>query len=112
MRRKGLFKESKNGGMPFVAIAIVLLILGSAYGVMISQAKDIEETADNIVTELGSLDSAISATKTYIERGLGELIFQISTDPEGGSFENRTSMFKERSVKWIGSNFPNSDRGV
>ena len=112
MRKMEWFKGSKDGGMPFVAIAAVLLILGSAYGVMISQAKDIEETADNIVTELGSLDSAITATRTYVERGLGELIFQISTDPEGGSLDSRAAMFKERSGKWMGSNFPNTDRGV
>ena len=98
--------------MPFVAIAIVILILASAYGVMISQAKDIKDTADSIVTELGSLDSAIASTETFIERGLGELIFSISTDPDGGSLENRGVLFKERSDKWMSSNFPRSDKGV
>ena len=112
MRRMEWFKTSKDGGMPFVAIAAVLLILGSAYGVMISQSKSIEETADSIVTELGSLDSAIKTTKTQVERGLGELIFEISTDPEGGSLEDRAALFKERSGKWMRSNFPSADRGV
>lgn len=105
-------RRSKDGSMPFVAIAAVLLILGSAYGIMISQAKDIEDTAENIVTELGSLDTAIKNTETFVERGLGELIFSISTDPDGGSLENRAEIFRTRSDAWMGSNFPNSDRGV
>ncbi|MCL1811635.1 MAG: hypothetical protein FWG41_05410, partial [Methanomassiliicoccaceae archaeon] len=112
MRSLKKIKRSKDGGMPFVAIAAVLLILGSAYGVMISQAKDIEETADNIITELGSLDSAIVGTKTSVERGLGELIFGISTDPEGGSLENRAEMFKKQSGEWMRKNFPCADKGV
>ena len=106
------FKRSKDGGMPFVAIAAVLLILASAYGVMISQAKDMGDAADNIVTELGSLDSAIKDTETFVERGLGEVIFKISTDPEGGSIENRTALFKERSNEWMRANFPNANKGV
>jgi len=106
------FKRSKDGGMPFVAIAAVLLILASAYGVMISQAKDMGDTADNIVKELGSLDTAIVETETFVERGLGELIFKISTDPEGGPLENRVEMFKKRSVEWMKQNFPRMDRGV
>ena len=105
-------KRSKDGGMPFVAIAVVLLILASAYGVMISQSKGIEETADNIVTELGTLDSAIETTEKNIERGLGELIFQISTDPDGGSLDERAKTFEKRSKDWMNTYFPHSDRGV
>ena len=98
--------------MPFVTIAVVLLLLASAYGVMISQAKEIGDTADNIVTELGSLDTSIRDTETFVERGLGELIFKISTDPEGGSLENRAALFKKQSDEWMKRNFPNMDRGV
>jgi hypothetical protein len=98
--------------MPFVVIGVVLLLLGSAYGVMVSQAKDIEETAENIVTELDSLERAIESTKTAVERGLGEIIFSISTDPEGGSLDNRATMFSESSAEWMRSNYPNTDRGV
>ena len=105
-------KRSKDGGMPFVAIAAVLLILGSAYGVMISQAKDIEDTADSIVTELGSLDTAIDSTETFIERGLGELIFKISTDPDGGPLEKREESFRKLSDQWMRTNFPRADKGV
>ncbi|MDR1954867.1 MAG: lamin tail domain-containing protein [Candidatus Methanoplasma sp.] len=105
-------KRSKDGSMPFVVIGVVLLILGSAYAVMFTQVNDIKETADNIVTELGSLDSAIESTKTTVERGLGELIFSISTDPDGGSLEKRAKAFKERSSAWMRSNFPYMDRGV
>ncbi|MCL2333601.1 MAG: lamin tail domain-containing protein [Candidatus Methanoplasma sp.] len=105
-------KRSRDGGMPFVAIAVVILILASAFGVMISQSKDIKETADNIVTELGTLDNAIERTETKIERGLGELIFQISTDPEGGSLDERAEIFEKDSKEWMTSNFPCADKGV
>jgi len=98
--------------MPFVAVAAVLLIIASAYGVMISQSKDIKDTADNIVLELGSLDSAVKDTETFVERGLGELIFSISTDPEGGSLDDRAMTFKKRSGEWMRSNFPATDKGI
>ncbi|MCL2510376.1 MAG: hypothetical protein FWF07_04775, partial [Methanomassiliicoccaceae archaeon] len=111
LRIRGL-KRSKDGSMPFVAIAVVILILGSAYGIMISQAKEMGDTADNIVTEIGSLDTAITDTETFVERGLGEVIFNISTDPNGGPLDKRISAFKERSEKWMKSNFPNMDKGV
>lgn len=98
--------------MPFAVIAIVLLIIGSAYGVMITQSNETEEVAENIITELSSLDQAIENTRSSIERGLGEVIFEISNDPEGGSLENRAEIFKDRSKKWMNSSFPSMDRGV
>ncbi|MDR0509055.1 MAG: lamin tail domain-containing protein [Candidatus Methanoplasma sp.] len=110
-RFKG-FKRSKDGSMPFVAIAAVLLILASAYGVMISQSKDIKDTADNIAFELGSLDSAERDTEIFVERGLGELIFSISTDPEGGSLDDRAETFRKRSDAWMRSTFPSTDKGI
>jgi hypothetical protein len=112
MRNIKRLKRSKDGSMPFVVIGVVLLIIGSAYAVMVTQAKDIEENADNMITELDSLDSAITETKTAVERGLGELIFKISTDPEGGSLEKREGTFNEHSSKWVKSNYPRTDRGV
>jgi len=105
-------KRSKDGSMPFVVIGVVLLIIGSAYAVMVTQAKDIEENADNMITELNSLDAAIAETKIAVERGLGEIIFAISTDPEGGGLEKREKTFNERSSKWVKTNYPRNDRGV
>lgn len=98
--------------MPFAVIAIVLLIIGSAYGIMINNNSENEENAENIVTELSSLDSAIENTRVSVERGLGEIIFEISTDPDGGSLDKRASSFKERSEKWMSSAYPSMDRGV
>ena len=105
-------KRSKDGGMPFVAIGVVLLILASAFGVMITQSKDVERTAEDIVTELGSLDSAIAYTQTSVQRGLGELIFSISTDPDGGPLEQRAETFDKRSAEWMKNAFPSMDKGV
>lgn len=112
MNRKIGLKRSKRGGMPLAVIAIVLMIIASAYGVMLANNKETEDNADNIVTELGSLDSAIESTKTSVERGLGEIIFQISTDPNGGSLDERTKTFEELSEKWISSSYPSVDKGV
>ncbi|MCL2147957.1 MAG: lamin tail domain-containing protein [Methanomassiliicoccaceae archaeon] len=98
--------------MPFVVIGVVLLIIGSAFAVMVTQAKGIEDTADNIMTELDTLDSAIEYTSTSVERGLGEIIFDVSADPDGGSVEKRAEAFKEKSDKWMKSAFPRNDRGV
>ena len=98
--------------MPFAVIGVVLLIIGSAYGVMITQVDESEEAIENMVTELDSLDNAMVETKTSIERGLGEIIFDISTDPDAGKLKDRADLFKERSSKWITAKFPSMNKGV
>ncbi|MDR2845990.1 MAG: lamin tail domain-containing protein [Candidatus Methanoplasma sp.] len=98
--------------MPFAIIAVTLLILASAYGVVATQVKESEDNADNVITELGSLEGAIAATESEVERGLGEIIFEISTDPEGGTLEKREKTFEDRAAGWMAGEFPERMGGV
>jgi hypothetical protein len=98
--------------MPFAIIAVVLLILGSAYGAISVLAKESEQNSENIISELNSIDSMIVSTEHMIEKGLGEIIFQISTDPNGGTLTERKDTFDKRAAQWMSKTFPRHDKGV
>jgi len=98
--------------MPFAIIAVVLLILGSAYGAVTVLAKESGKNSENIISELDSIDSMIVGTENMIEKGLGEIIFQISTDPNGGTLTERKETFDKKTTEWMSKTFPRNDKGV
>ena len=103
---------SRGGQMPFAIIAVILLIMGSAYGAVSVLTKESAQNAEDIVSELGTIDSMIADTKTMVEKGLGEIIFDISTDSDGGPLTERKDRFDERSKTWLGTVFPRQNKGV
>ena len=105
-------KLSNGGQMPFAIIAVVLLILGSAYGAVTVLAKESGKNSENIISELDSIDSMIVGTENMIEKGLGEIIFQISTDPNGGTLTERKETFDKKTTEWMSKTFPRNDKGV
>ena len=98
--------------MPFAIIAVALLITASSYGAISYLTKESEQNAQDVITELGTIDSMIVLTDNMIEKGLGGMIFEISTDPDGGSLENRKESFERRAGEWLDSTFPRFDKGV
>jgi hypothetical protein len=98
--------------MPFAIIAVTLLILASAYGVVATQVKDSENNTENVVVELNSLEDAIVAAEAAVDRGLGEIIFEISTDPDGGTLEKREEAYESRAAGWMSAEFPDRIGGV
>ena len=102
---------SNGGQMPFAIIAVVLLILGSAYGAITVLAKESEQNSENIISELNSIDSMIVSTENMIEKGLGEIIFQISTDPDGGTLTERRDTFDKKAAQWMSKTFPRMIKG-
>ncbi|MDR3283310.1 MAG: lamin tail domain-containing protein [Candidatus Methanoplasma sp.] len=98
--------------MPFAIIAVALLVLASAYCVVATQVKDSEESAENIVTELVSIDKAIDNTRIDVDKGLGEIIYSISVDPDGGTLDLREAEFEARAEEWMDNAFPRNYGGV
>jgi hypothetical protein len=98
--------------MPFAVIAVTLLVMASAYGAVSSQIRDGEKRAENIVEELGSIDRAIEGSRVLVERGLGEIIYEISADEGGGTLAERGAEFERRAGEWMSSAFPRTDAGV
>lgn len=105
-------RRSDKGQMPFAIIAVTLLILGSAYGVIATHADDAENNTENITNELDLIGVVISNTESFVERGMGEIIYDISVNASEGTLDERSEKFDKRSEEWMKLQFPLSDSGV
>ncbi len=105
-------RDSKGGQMPFAMIAVSLLLVCSVSGIVYAGIQDTNDSTDNILDELMSVEDAINDTETYIDSGLGVIINEISTDPDGGNLLKRIEAFEERSDEWLDKAFPLTDRGT
>ena len=83
--------------MPFAMIAVTLLLICSISGIVYAEIQNVNDSTDNIISELMSVEEAIDDTERYIGSGLGRITNEISTDPNGGNLLKRMDTFKERS---------------
>lgn len=114
MQKKGTgrLSGSQKGQMPFAIIAVTLLLLGSAYGIVSSQIEDTEKHSENVESELNAIGRSIEETERFIERGLGEIIYDISVDADAGTLSDRAKAFVTKAEDWIGFQFPTSNGAV
>ncbi len=98
--------------MPFAMAAVTLLLVCSVSGIVYANMDEVEDTTDDIKSELMSMAESIDDTGRYIEAGLGNIINEISIDPNGGSLVKRTETFEEKADEWLKNAFPLSDKGV
>ncbi len=98
--------QSKKGQMPFAIIAVTLLVMGSAYGIVSASTERAAENIDNIGVEIEAVGDAKEDVCAYVNRGMGEIIYNISTDPNGGTMKDRSEKFDVRAEKWMSRNFP------
>ena len=105
-------RGSRGGQMPFAMIAVTLLLICSISGIVYAEIQNVNDSTDNIISELMSVEEAIDDTERYIGSGLGRIINEISTDPNGGNLLKRIDAFKERSNAWMRKAFPLVDKGV
>ena len=105
-------RDSKGGQMPFAMIAVSLLLICSVSGIVYAGIQDTNDSTDDILDELMSVEDAINDTEKYIGSGLGVIINEISTDPDGGTLLKRIETFDERSDEWLEKAFPLTDRGT
>lgn len=105
-------KRKQRGNMPFALVAVAILLVASAYGVVAGQVADTETDEGHVSTELDSLDAAIAGTQRFVARGLGEIIHDLSTDRSLGTVDARMALFGARADQWLDYQFPAADSGV
>lgn len=98
--------------MPFAIIAVTLLILGSAYTIISAQTEKSVENTETISDELDIVGETIGNTECFVEKGLGEIIFSLSTSSTEGTIEQRTEKYDARAKEWMDFQFPLMDNGV
>ncbi|MCQ2070339.1 MAG: lamin tail domain-containing protein [archaeon] len=98
--------------MPFAIVAVALLVIASAYGAISKLTEDSEKSAESVKDDINSLNSAVDSLDAFMRTGLGELIFDISTDKNGGTLDKRVASFNERLGSWMDLQFPRNIAGT
>ncbi|MFA5452464.1 MAG: hypothetical protein WC248_02670, partial [Candidatus Methanomethylophilaceae archaeon] len=104
--------KSKQGQMPFALIAVTLLLLGSAYGVVYAYIENSEENTDSLIEELNSMGVGITETEYTVEAALGNIINDLSKTNTGGTLTERMRAFDDKVNEWVSLNFPMTDKGI
>ena len=99
-------RKTKSGGIPFAMVAVALLLVSSAFCVVYANVEETKENTENITAELYTIDDAIDGTERYIREGLGKIIYDISSDVNGGSLKDRVERFDCMKDFWFESEFP------
>ena len=105
-------RRSHRGNMPFAIIAVTLLILSSAYMAISTQIANSENGGENIGMEVESLGRAEDGTRAFIEKGLGEIVFSLSTKTAEGTVEQRIAKYEQWADAWIKFQFPAVNNGI
>lgn len=90
-----------RGSMPFAVIAVTILLLSVAAGAVAASYQRAGDNADRTGDDIDAIDHAVLGTTAYIDRGLGEIIFGISTDDTLGGLGERAKEFDRRMSKWF-----------
>ena len=102
----------RRGNMPFAVVAIALLMIASAYAVTSSSMNDTMEDAENVEDGIDAVDSAVSGISSFVKMGLGEIVHDVSTDPDLGLLNERRDTFDIYLDLWMSAQFPAVDSGV
>jgi len=98
--------------MPFAVIAVTLLILAGSYGVVAASVERAQDNVKSIQDEMNSVSDATDSVKEIVERGMGEIILNMSRETSTGSLEERFDTFDVRLKKWIEFQFPMRTSGT
>lgn len=102
----------RKGNMPFALVAVTILLVASSYCAVSAAVKETEDTGDDISREMEVLDGASESARTFVNTGLGSIIYDVCTEPGLGGLSERGRAFQTRSDSWIGFQFPLYSSGV
>lgn len=97
--------------MPFAIIAVTLLVLGTAYGVICADIEKAGKGAEGMENEIVSLDDAKDSFVRNVESSLGSIIAELSR-AEAGTVGDRCKKFSERAKEFFDTEYPKTDFGV
>ncbi|MDD2626284.1 MAG: lamin tail domain-containing protein [Candidatus Methanomethylophilus sp.] len=104
--------RNRRGSLPFAIVAVTILVVASAYGIVAGQLEETEQADSHIGTEIDAIGLTETATVRFVERGLGEILHTVSTDSTLGALESREEAFRALAAQWFAFQFPLADGGV
>ncbi len=105
-------KTDHKGNMPFALVAVTMLLVASSYCVVSASVKETEKDEEGVQNQIDALDESIDSTRSFIESGIGNLIYEVCTDPDLGNLQKRNNEFDERAKSWMNFQFPRDTSGV
>lgn len=109
MKSRARMRTNRKGNMPFALIAVTLLVLGSAYGVIYASIENAEDDTKKMEREVLAIDDAIVSTEIGLKAQLGNILGEIGRG--SGTLMERSRTFDSLVGDLIGS-YPRIDRGV
>lgn len=92
--------------MPFSIIAVTLLLMASVAGAVVADHARVGSEIDSAGEGTEAIEGSIRDVGSYVDRELGIIILDISTDSGLGSLDDRAEVFSERAYRWIDDRFP------
>jgi hypothetical protein len=93
-------------------IAVTLLILAGAYGVVAATVSEKENNMDRMQDEFAAVGGAVTYAQETLERGIGEIILGMGRESVSGDIEERCGSFGRRLSGWIDFQFPMRANGA
>lgn len=103
--------RDKRGAMPFAVIAVMILVASVACGAVAANYERASQEAHNIEEDAESMDAALEGMESFVNRGLAEIIRDVSVNGSGG-LEDRKEQFNNRADSWLRYQFPMVDNGA
>lgn len=100
-----------RGSLPYAVVAVVVLILAASWSAAAFVGKDSDRALDMVEDGETAMGSAAESVSAWVERGLGEMVAQVSSDGST-SFAEKEELFGELVGRWMGANFPATDSGI
>ena len=96
----------RRGNMPFAVVAVTILLLASAAGVMMAEHARSESGIEETMDGTDALESSLDNVRSYVNQELGVIVLEISLDDSLGTLDRRAEVFTERAGRWIDDRFP------
>ena len=112
--------KTRNGkrGLAWLCIAIVLLTgkldVSAQVDITSPSAILIEASTGEVIFEkdADAIDIALTNARNHVNRGLGEIIRDISLEGGTGGLSEKTAAFDDRVSDWMSFQFPLEDDGT
>jgi polar amino acid transport system substrate-binding protein len=105
-------RNDERGAMPFAVIAVAILLGSMMCMAVATQYGNASENTENAEKDADAIDIALTNARNHVNRGLGEIIRDISLSGGTGGLSEKTATFDDRVSDWMSFQFPLEDDGT
>ena len=95
--------------MPFAVIAVTILLISGMYAAVAAYTERNADNTENISKDLETFDRSVEDFRVEVNRGMGEIIADISMENIPDGLIGCSEIFDGRAEHWISGRFPMSN---